>query len=199
MGGFRINGCGTKEYFTRIKCIGEYMCPACKQTRPFYLVSIKNKISVFFIPTVTIQERYGIICGHCEEGKYIEATEMHRLMAAPAPGTASKAVPTPTPAPAPKPDPTSAPKPAPKPKSVQKPADKTCPSCGAPVFGLFCGKCGAKYEPQKTPPAPLSVPPTPKEDKPAPRDNWECPLCGTLNPIDKPVCSLCGLSKPAGS
>lgn len=59
---------------------------------------------------------------------------------------------------------------------AQQAASWTCPKCGTPASGKFCGSCG-----------------TPK---PAEAEGWTCGTCGTLN--KGKFCSNCGAQKPAG-
>lgn len=75
MGGFTINGFGAKEYFTKVKYLGDKMCPNCNNTTPFYLEKAKYKVAMLYIPTVTIKERYVIMCERCGRGNYIEDAE----------------------------------------------------------------------------------------------------------------------------
>ncbi len=121
MGGFQFNGCGAKDYFSKVKYLGEQMCPNCKKIAPFYLEKGNFKVSVFWIPTVTLKERYAIMCEKCKEGKWIEDAEAYKILNGngytPNERVSNSAE-------------TSLPK---------------CPQCGAAVDGVFCSKCGTKY------------------------------------------------------
>ncbi len=122
MGGFQFNGCGAKDYFSKVKYVGEQMCPNCKKIAPFYLEKGNFKVSVFWIPTVTLKERYAIMCEKCKEGKWIEDAEAYKILNGNG-YTPNELVSNSTE--------TSLPK---------------CPQCGAAVDGAFCGKCGVKIE-----------------------------------------------------
>lgn len=80
MGGFQFNGCGAKDYFTKIKYLGDQLCPYCKKIAPFYLEKGKFKISVIWIPTITLKERYAIMCEKCKEGRWIEDSEAYSIL-----------------------------------------------------------------------------------------------------------------------
>ncbi len=122
MGGFQLNGCGAKDYFKKEKYLGEQMCPNCNMLTPFYLNKGKFKVSVFWIPTVTLKERYAILCEKCEMGQWIEDAEAYKLLGA---GTVANEV---------------------MPLNKDGSSARKCPQCGAEVVGPFCGKCGTKYE-----------------------------------------------------
>lgn len=177
MGGFRIDGCGTKEYFKKVKYLGERNCPKCKRNTPYYLEKANYKVSVFYIPTVTLKERYAIICERCDYGKYIEDAEAYKILS----GDSNTSLNT---------ENTND-------KTEERHENlmnkKTCPKCGAEIDGMFCGACGTKYVELKIS-DPIPEPPTPQ---PVPEaQEWECPLCGTKNPKSATVCGLCGDEKP---
>ena len=215
MGGFQLDGCGAKDYFTKIKYLGEHLCPNCNKVTPTYLEKGKFKISVFWIPTVTLKERYAIMCEKCEQGRWIEDSEAYRLLNG---GTYDPNMPI------------QAEAVAVSTASVNGNTVlvKTCPKCGAEVQGMFCGICGARYEePVAVKPEPViedtvSVKKCPKcgadvsgmfcgicgtkydvahveqDKKPEEKklsDKWECSLCGTKNPQTSEKCSLCGCEK----
>lgn len=119
MGGFQFNGCGAKDYFKKVKYLGEKFCPNCKKIAPFYLEKGKFKVSVFWIPTVTLKERYAIMCERCEGGQWIEDSEAYKILSDDS-YTLDAA--------------------AHERAAVSAPQ---CPRCGAPVDGKFCGTCGA--------------------------------------------------------
>lgn len=233
MSGFRINGCGAKDYFKKVKYLGEQMCPNCKMKTPFYLEKGEFKVSVFWIPTVTLKERYAIMCEVCEEGKWIEDATAYSILNGNA-DTQTQAI---------------------QQKAVS--SSRKCPKCGAEMEGAFCGKCGAKYtQPVSAPPKPLkicsncgaevfssfcgkcgtkyweqtpyrkvplktcsncgaevegdfcgkcgmrfqrsSVEPIVLEKRQVQKSvsqEWKCYLCGTSNPQNSNICSLCGCEK----
>lgn len=206
MGGFRVDGCGAKDYFKKMKYLGERMCPRCKMLTPFYLEQVKHKVSVFYIPTVTLKERYAIMCDSCKTGALVEGAEMHRLMAVPEVTPPVETIP-----------------------GAELPGggtERVCQRCGSRGFGVFCSKCGARYEAERTEPNPgqarfcsrcgaevqgaycsscgaryeaTAQPPADPFARPSPVANepteWECALCGTRNPIAESLCSLCGCEK----
>ena len=162
MGGFQLDGCGAKDYFTKIKFLGEHLCPNCNKVTPTYLEKGKFKISVFWIPTVTLKERYAIMCENCEQGRWIEDSEAYRLLNG---GTYDPNMPI-------------------QAESVAVPAApingntvsvKTCPKCGANIQGDFCGICGTKY----SEPVPVTVGVAKK-----------CPKCGA--DVQGMFCGICG-------
>ncbi len=183
MGGFRVDGCGTKEYFKKIKYLGEQMCPNCKKQTPFYLNEGKYKVSVFYIPTVTLKQRYAVLCDRCEMGHYVDDAEAMRLLregkpeklpdAASGGGAASRRCP-----------------------QCGREADGAfcghcgaaldapaaryrCPSCGKPSDGAFCGQCGAKCVEEGA-----------AATQPKPTYRMQCPNCG--KPSDGAFCGHCG-------
>ncbi len=119
MGGFQFNGCGARDYFKKMMYIGDQMCPICQRVTPFYLEKGKFKISVFWIPTITLKERYAILCDKCKQGKWIEENEMYKIMAG-QPYVVGEIA---------------------KPIVVGK-----CSQCGAEIDGVFCSNCGARND-----------------------------------------------------
>ncbi len=123
MGGFQINGFGARDYFTKMKYLGEKICPKCGRLSPFYLEKGKFKVSVLFVPTVTLKERYAVLCGNCEQGNWIEEVQMHKIMSEE--NFDINFI-----------------------DDVQIPVltRGVCPNCGSAVDGPFCGICGIKCE-----------------------------------------------------
>lgn len=120
MAGFRFNGCGAKDYFSKVKFLGEHLCPNCRKIAPFYLEKGKFKISVFWIPTITLKERYAIMCKKCSEGKWIEDAEAYSLLNGKeySPDQSDSA--------------------------AAETAYVKCPQCGTESNGTFCEICGTK-------------------------------------------------------
>lgn len=171
MGGFRINGCGAKDYFKKEKFLGTRECPNCKKVASFYLEKAKFKASVLWIPTVTLKTRYAIMCEKCKVGNWIEDAEAYKLLGEGAPVTA-----VPVQQEAPKPAAPAATPAAP----VQK--NKVCPNCGAEVPGKFCTVCGANCA------EPVAEPPKPTK---------KCPKCGAEVPGN--FCTVCGTNMQENS
>ena len=206
MGGFRVNGCGAVDYFTKMKYLGNYMCPNCKVITPFYLEKGKFKISVLWIPTVTLKERYGIMCALCQNGKWIEDAEAYKLLGgnsyspnetgqnevlqnelkgsfpkcpqcgAEVDGAFCGACGTKYSEPE---------------VVIEAETIKKCSKCGAKVEGTFCGKCGAKLWEVMDEPGKAEI----ESEEKASQQEWECSLCGTKNPQNLDKCSLCGCEK----
>ncbi len=179
MGGFQFNGCGARDYFTKIKFLGNQHCPTCNAVTPFYLEKGSFKASVFWIPTVTLKERYAIMCEKCKEGRWIDETETQRILTSDSYDVNATQKSTPT---------------------------ALCAQCGAALEGAFCGKCGTKNEPVSTPP-PISDTRGAKtlcSKCGAVVEGAFCGKCGTKNePISTPppipdtrgaktLCSKCG-------
>lgn len=72
MGGFTINGFGAADSYYPIRPIGEFYCSDCKKNKPFSLMELRMKIRVLFIPTVTINTKYAVVCEHCHSGYYVD-------------------------------------------------------------------------------------------------------------------------------
>ncbi len=170
MGGFLINGCGAKDYFTKMKYLGERTCPHCKQTAPYYLERVKLKATVLFIPTVPIKERYAIMCDKCRQGNYIEEDKMHRIMSGQA-VVSQNEITSGTHQEEEKPAVSS-----PDMAALISEHPKMCPHCGVEVDGPFCGNCGIKI---------------PQDSLPETIDSSRvCPSCGAE--VEGPFCGNCG-------
>ncbi len=228
MGGFQFNGCGAKDYFSKVKYLGDQMCPNCKKIAPFYLEKGYFKVSVFWIPTVTLKERYAIMCEKCKEGKWIEDTEAYRILNGNG-YTPNKPVSNSTETSLPKcpqcgaaVDGAFCGKCGAKCESKCE-SKKICSKCGSEVYGAFCGICGEKYISANETTIHNVDPPKSKcpncgaevdgdvcgkcgpieNDKP-PKvkpdlQQWECSLCGEKNPQESSKCSLCGEKNPQES
>lgn len=72
MGGFMVNGCGTGDSFYPKLILGNHFCKHCKSIQEFDLMEIRRKIRVFFVPTISINTKYGVACKKCKNGFYIE-------------------------------------------------------------------------------------------------------------------------------
>ena len=124
MGGLQVDGFGARDYFKKIKYLGDHMCPICKCATPHYLENGKMKVTLLWIPTITVKERYAIMCDKCEQGNWIENDEALKIMNG---GMLwSKA--------------------EDEQNAVEVSAPK-CSVCGSEVDGPFCGVCGTKYVP----------------------------------------------------
>jgi hypothetical protein len=77
-----------------------------------------------------------------------------------------------------------------------------CPNCGALVSAdaEWCGQCFSSLRAATPEPEPASAPvlarPAGEGEAPAGAKAamWPCPTCGSLNPIELDVCSVCGTS-----
>lgn len=69
MGGFRFNGCGVTEHFKHIKSLGTHQCPNCNKLAEFSLDQVNKKVDVFWIPTLTLNSQYAVMCKNCEMGQ----------------------------------------------------------------------------------------------------------------------------------
>lgn len=72
MGGFTINGCGATDSYYPMKDLGTFQCPFCGQNCSFKLEEIKRKIRVLYIPTASINTKFGVFCSSCGRGFHIE-------------------------------------------------------------------------------------------------------------------------------
>jgi hypothetical protein len=78
--------------------------------------------------------------------------------------------------------------------------DLRCPNCSALVSADadWCGQCFTSLRPPSDP-APDPTPAAPVLARPAERADgavptWPCPTCGTQNPLELDLCSVCGTS-----
>ncbi len=147
MGGFQLNGCGAKDYFKKMKYLGEQMCPNCQKLSPFYLEKGKFKVSVFWIPTITLKERYAIMCENCKQGRWIEDAEAYQILSGKT-YTTGEAVQNETEllgASVPSSDTSDTTKTDTADIVPSSVSTRVCPQCGAQVEGAFCSICGTKY------------------------------------------------------
>ena len=79
--------------------------------------------------------------------------------------------------------------------------DLRCPNCSALVSADadWCGQCFTSLRAPAPDPAPDPALPTPVLARPAAGaegavPTWPCPTCGTQNPIELDLCSVCGTS-----
>ncbi len=138
MGGFTVNGLGAKDYFKKLKYLGEHECPFCHNVAQMNLEKSTFKVALFYIPTIPLKkEQYSIMCKKCGQGRVISENMMHRLMLLEMPyseteailhGGSSGTVVDAEPA---------------------LDGGNICPKCGAAVQGgMFCGMCGTKLTEQ---------------------------------------------------
>ena len=167
MGGFQLNGCGAKDYFTKVKYLGDKVCPKCGKLASFYLSKGKFKVSVFWVPTVTLKERYAVMCEKCQEGYWIDNSEAYKILSSSSFDLNSL-----------------------KGESISKTSNRTCSNCGAEVDGDFCGMCGTKYT------EPVAVQSRRCSNCGAEVDGAFCSVCGTkyAEPQSQPEkkCPKCG-------
>ncbi len=188
MGGFQINGCGARDYFTKVKYLGDSMCPVCKKTMPFYLEKGKYKVSVLWVPTVTLKERYAVMCEKCKNGKWIEDDVAQKLLngavnspAATFSAEPAKGISQPSASPTVGYSTAEAGNFAANSHMASQAPDTLgiCTRCGAQVSGAFCSNCGAKYVPQANSPI------TPQQQQ-----KQFCPNCGAQ--VTGAFCGNCG-------
>jgi len=173
MSGVQVNGCGAIDYFKKLKHLGDQECPTCKKVSAVYLERAKFKVSIFWIPTVTLKKRYAIMYEPCKHGKWIKDDEAQEILGE-NPGTPAVA--------------------APNPPAASLP---TCPNCGAPMEGAFCGKCGTKRAEPAVSPSPVPHTPAPQpaaHTAPVPVRSGVCYHCGAA--LDGPFCGACGAKQP---
>ncbi len=72
MGGFLFNGCGASDSYNKVQDIGEFHCKFCSKNRMFGLYELARKVRVIWIPTVTLNTKYAVICEKCKNGIYVE-------------------------------------------------------------------------------------------------------------------------------
>lgn len=80
MGGFMFNGCGATDSFYKVRDVGSFFCPGCKETRVFSLFEVKRKIRVVYIPTVPISVKYAVSCSACRDGYYISEQQKDDIL-----------------------------------------------------------------------------------------------------------------------
>ena len=80
MAGFTFNGCGASDSYYPIKFIEERHCKICSARTSFSLMELRMKIKVFFIPTVTVNTKYAIVCEKCKNGFYISEEQKNGVM-----------------------------------------------------------------------------------------------------------------------
>lgn len=80
MGGFMVNGCGVAESFYQVKFVEKGYCKCCKKENSFSLYELRNKIRVFFVPTVTINSKYAIACDKCKNGYYVSEEQKNAVL-----------------------------------------------------------------------------------------------------------------------
>lgn len=80
MAGFTFNGCGASDSYYPIKFIEERHCNVCNAQTSFSLMELRMKIRVLFIPTVTVNTKYAIVCEKCKNGFYISEEQKNGIM-----------------------------------------------------------------------------------------------------------------------
>lgn len=79
MGGFLLNGCGVADSVSKLRLLKTEHCSTCGKACDFYLAKIKLKIHIAFIPTISLNTKYGIVCAKCKTGNYITEEQMREL------------------------------------------------------------------------------------------------------------------------
>ena len=72
MGGFMINGIGAADSYYPITNVGTFYCKDCRKEQAFQLMELKMKIRILYIPTVSINTKYAVVCPKCKTGYYVE-------------------------------------------------------------------------------------------------------------------------------
>ena len=196
MGGFMINGIGAADSFYPIKTIGRFQCPSCRCEQSFALMTVKLKVRVVFIPTVTLNTKYAVACENCKSGFYIEERSKNDILnkkvdvwvdengveLIPVEKKAEQKIDYSTMTEAKDEKETiieTKPHEEAKPQVVAEVSSdvKKCPHCGMTVENesLFCAFCGKKVLAE-----------TPVEDKKI------CPKCNKEFEKDRLFCNMCG-------
>ncbi|MBR0281563.1 MAG: zinc ribbon domain-containing protein [Oscillibacter sp.] len=217
MGGYRINGCGWSDHFSKLRDLGIHMCPTCKQLRQFYLETAKKKIDVFFIPTVTLESRYAVMCNKCKTGRFCsESWKDYLLTVNPIPeiifedeaGVSPETEVTSQQQPVPMSEKTSEKQLPPNMDTLSTPPRYfTCTKCGITQFleGNFCSYCGTPV-PQATGTDSSELSNGTRNEKSATTQNGVlktdishtdtsvsvCPVCGHEQQTGAKYCGACG-------
>lgn len=80
MGGFLYNGCGASDSYYKIKDLEAAYCNSCKTVRTFQLMELKRKIRVFWVPTLSIDTKYAVVCPYCKNGWYVEEHQKDSIL-----------------------------------------------------------------------------------------------------------------------
>ncbi len=81
MAGFTYNGFGAADSYYPLKSIGTFYCPHCRKERSFALMELRMKVRLLYIPTVTVNTKYAIVCEKCKEGYYVEESVKNDILA----------------------------------------------------------------------------------------------------------------------
>lgn len=79
MGGFMFNGCGAADSYYLLKSLPGHPCELCGK-KDYALMELKRKIRVFYIPTVPINTKYGIVCPKCKRGYYVSEAQKDYIL-----------------------------------------------------------------------------------------------------------------------
>ncbi len=81
MAGFTVNGFGAADSYYLLKPIGTFYCPKCGKERSYALMELRMKVRLLFIPTVTVNKKYAIVCEKCKTGYYVEESVKNDILA----------------------------------------------------------------------------------------------------------------------
>lgn len=171
MGGVLYNGCGAADTVSKLKPLKTDMCTSCKAERTFYLARINLKIHVFFIPTIPLNKKYGIVCSKCKTGCYITEEQMRQFMIADEKET-SLLFDT-----------------IMHPENAEQEAAMPQAESALPEGAAFCGMCGQPAAAASEDAKPL------REEAPAQAESVKpavCQHCGSTLPEGAAFCGVCG-------
>ncbi|MBR1763042.1 MAG: hypothetical protein IJ731_06715 [Eubacterium sp.] len=80
MGGFTVNGFGAADSYYQMKSVGHFYCNCCNREQEFFVMELKRKVKVLYIPTVSLYSKYAVVCNKCKNGYYIEENVKDDIM-----------------------------------------------------------------------------------------------------------------------
>lgn len=83
MGGFMINGCGAADSYYKLKDLPHLNCAGCKN-KTLALMELRRKVRVLYIPTVTLNTKYAVVCPSCKNGYYVNEEQKNYILNNPA-------------------------------------------------------------------------------------------------------------------
>lgn len=80
MGGILVDGCGASDSYYKIKDVAQAYCKTCGCERVYALMELKMKIRVFWIPTVSINTKYAVVCPVCKNGYIVDEGQKNDIL-----------------------------------------------------------------------------------------------------------------------